>query len=142
MAVAADHLTMDTQETFAQIMPQIQQLLQAAQQFSQPKPAPMDGDAQAILQASTQETQRRSARDQADIQLKHAEMQNKNAQAAQKEQFDAAMNTENNLTNERMKTLDLTLEAARLKKEQGESAIALQDEVQRNLRGDFNGNER
>lgn len=140
MAVAAEHLTMDTQQTFAQIMPQIQQMMQAAQQFSQAKPAPMDGDAQAILQASTQETQRRAARDQADIQLKQAEMQNKNAQTEKKEQFDAAMNTENNLTKERIETLGLTIDAARLKKEQGESAIALQDEVQRSLRGDFNGN--
>jgi len=140
MAAAAEHLTMDTQQTFAQIMPQIQQMMQAAQQFTQAKPAPMDGDAQAILQASTQETQRRAARDQADIQLKQTEMQNKNTQEAQKEQFAAAMNTENNLTKERIETLGLTIDAARLKKEQGESAIALQDEVQRSLRGDFNGN--
>jgi hypothetical protein len=135
MAVAAAHLQMDSQQTFAQIMPQIQQLMQVAQQFSQPKPAPMDGDAQAVLQASTAETQRRAARDQADIQLKQAEMQNKNMLESQKLQFEAAQNTENNLTNERMKTLDLTLEAARLKKEQGESVIALQNEIQRNLRG-------
>jgi hypothetical protein len=43
------------------------------------------------------------------------------------------MNTENNLTKERMGTLDLTLEAARLRKEQGESAVALQEAVQRGL---------
>ena len=140
MAAAAAHFAMDTQQTFAQIMPQIQQIMQAAQQFSKPQPAPMDGEAQAVLQASTQETQRRAARDQADMQMKNAEMQNKNAQEERKEQFEAAMNTENNLTKERIETLGLTIDAARLKKEQGESAIALQDEVQRSLRGDFNGN--
>jgi hypothetical protein len=43
------------------------------------------------------------------------------------------MNTENNLTKERMQTLDLTVEAAKLKREQSESAIDLQNELQRNL---------
>ena len=50
-----------------------------------------------------------------------------------KQQFEAAQNTEKLLTEERLKTLDLTVDAARLKKEQGESAIALQNELQRNL---------
>jgi hypothetical protein len=43
------------------------------------------------------------------------------------------MNTENNLTKERMDTLDLTLEAAKLKKEQAESVTTLQEAVQRGL---------
>ena len=112
----------------------IAKMLQIAQQFKPPAP-PMDGDAQAVLQASMAETQRRAARDQADMQIKQAEMQQKQVEQQQKMQFEAAMNAENNLTKERIDTLDLTLEAARLKKEQGESAVALQEEIQRNLRG-------
>ena len=107
-------------------------MLQIAQQFKPPAP-PMDGDAQAILQASMAETQRRTAKDQQDGQIKQAEMQQKMAAQQQEQQFKAAMNAENNLTKERIDTLDLTLEAARLKKEQGESAIALQDTIQRTL---------
>jgi hypothetical protein len=133
MAAAAGHVAMDTQQEFAQILQQIQQLMQAAQQFSKPQPAAMDGDAQAILQASMAETQRRAAKDQADIQLKQAQMAQDQQDQNRQDQFKAAMNTENNLTKERMQTLDLTVEAAKLKREQSESAIDLQNELQRNL---------
>ena len=68
---------------------------------------------------------------------RHAErgsiMQQDAAAQDKKQQFDAAQNTEKLLTQERMKTLDLTVETARLKKEQAESAIRLQNEVQRSL---------
>jgi small-conductance mechanosensitive channel len=134
MAIASGHLKLDAQEQFQALMPEIAKMLQIAQQFKPPAP-PMDGDAQAVLQASMAETQRRAARDQQDAQIKQAEMQQKQVEQQQKMQFEAAMNAENNLTKERIDTLDLTLEAARLKKEQGESALALQEEIQRNLRG-------
>ena len=45
------------------------------------------------------------------------------------------MNAENNLTEERMKTLDLSVEAARLKKEQQETAVKLNEAVQRRIGG-------
>jgi hypothetical protein len=133
MAAAAEHMALDTQQDFAQILPQIQQLMQVAQQFNKPQNAPMDGDAQAILQASMAETQRRAAKDQADIQLSQSKMAQDQQDMTKEMQFKAAMNTENNLTEERMKTLDLTVEAAKLKKEQSQSAIELQNELQRNL---------
>ena len=43
------------------------------------------------------------------------------------------MNTENNLTKERMKAADLTVEGASLQKEQQETALSLQEAAQRNL---------
>jgi hypothetical protein len=131
VAVASQHVTMDTQEVLTPFMQVIQQMAQMAQQF---KPQPqMDGEAQAVLQASMAETQRRAQRDQADIQLKQSQMQQDMVEQDKKQQFEAAQNTEKLLTEERLKTLDLTVDAARLKKEQGESAIALQNELQRNL---------
>ncbi len=133
MAAAAQHMTLDTQQLFGPIMPELKKLMDAAQKLMQPKPGPMDGEAQAVLQASMAETQRRAQRDQADIQLKQADMQQRAQQNQREEQFKAAMNTEDNLVQERMKTLDLTVEAARLKKEQAQSAIELQNELQRNL---------
>jgi hypothetical protein len=75
------------------------------------------------MQASMAETQRRAAKDQADIQLKDKEMQVR-----------IAMNTENNLTKERMKEADLTVDEARLRAEQQETATSLQESTQRNLR--------
>jgi chaperonin GroES len=133
MAAAAGHMAMDTQQNFASILPQIQQLAQMAQQLTQPKAPPMDGEAQAVLQASMAETQRRAARDQADVQLKKEQMALDVGEQRRKEQFEALMNTEDNLTEERMKTLDLTLEAAKIRKEQEQSVTDLQNTLQRGL---------
>jgi len=131
VAVATQHVALDSKEVLAPYMQVIQQMVQEAQKYK-PKP-PMDAESQAILQASMAETQRRAAKDQADIQLKQAQLQQDAAAQDKKQQFDAAQNTEKLLTQERMKTLDLTVETARLKKEQAESAIRLQNEVQRSL---------
>ena len=136
LAIASSHVDLDAKEDIGRFMQPIAQMMQIVQQVGQPKPAPMDGDAQAILQASMAETQRRAAKDQADIQLKTVGMQQDVAEQEKKQQFEAAMNAEDNLTKERMQTLDLSVEAAKLQREQGESAIALQNLVQRNLRGE------
>ena len=131
VAVAAQHVSMDAKEVLAPFMQIMQQMAQEAQKYK-PQP-PTDAESQAILQASMAETQRRTAKDQADIQLKQAQMQQDMVEDDKKRQFEAAQNTEKLLTEERMKTLDLTVETARLKKEQSESAVRLQNEVQRNL---------
>ena len=131
VAVAAQHVSMDAQEVLAPFMQAMQQMSQEAQKYK-PQP-PTDAESQAILQASMAETQRRTAKDQADIQLKQAQMQQNMVEDEKDRQFEAAQNTEKLLTEERMKTLDLTVETARLKKEQSESAVRLQNEVQRSL---------
>jgi CRISPR/Cas system CMR-associated protein Cmr5 small subunit len=93
----------------------------------------MEGDAQAVLQASMAETQRRTAEDQArlafDAQKLQADQQNK----AQERDAKIAMNAENNLTQERIKTAELTVDEVKLRKEQEETAIQLNQSTQRNL---------
>jgi len=121
IALASDHVKMDTQKVFQGVIPALQQLGQMMQQFK-PPPPPMTGADQALLQSSLAETQRRQARDQADIQL-----------GDKKLQADIAMNAENNLTKERMKTADLTIDEANLQREQEETAIKLQQSTQRKL---------
>ena len=123
MAVASDHVKLDTQEGFAGGLPALQQLGQVMQQFKPPAP-PMDGEAQAVLQASMAETQRRAQRDQADMAQKAKELQAK-----------IAMNAENNLTKERMMTADLTVEEIKLQREQEETALKLQETTQKHLGG-------
>jgi hypothetical protein len=88
----------------------------------QQKP-PLDSDAEAVLQASLAETQRRAARDQADIDLKKRDQEIK-----------VAMNAENNLTTERIKTADISAEEIRLRSEQEKTAIQLNQQAQRDLR--------
>jgi hypothetical protein len=131
MALASEHMKMDTAQVFQKLLPMIQQLMQVAQQFK-PQP-PMDPESQAILQASMAETQRRAARDQADTQINMAKMQQAAQQEQQKLQTEVAMNAENNLTQERMKTAQLTVDEVKLQREQEETAIKLNEEAQRNL---------
>lgn len=132
IALASDHVKMDTQEVFQGLMPALQQLGQMMQQFK-PAPPPMDGEAQAVLQASMAETQRRAARDQADLTFDQAKMQADMMNKDKDRQVKIAMNAENNLTAERMKAADLTVDEARLQKEQSETAIQLNQATQRNL---------
>jgi hypothetical protein len=132
IAIASDHVKMDTQEVFQGVLPAIQQLQQLMQQFKPPAP-PMDGEAQAVLQASLAETQRRAARDQADVAIDQARMQADQVDRDKDRQVKIAMNAENNLTQERIKTAELTVDEAKLQKEQSETAIRLNQATQRNL---------
>jgi hypothetical protein len=131
MAVASDHVKLDTQQVFAQVTPSLQQLGQVMAQFApQPQVDPAD---QALLQASLAETQRRTARDQGDLQIAQQKLQNDMTQDEKDRQVKIAMNAENNLTTERLKTAELTVDELRLRKEQEQTAIKLQNVTQRNL---------
>jgi len=132
IAVASDHVKMDTQQVFQGVIPALQQLGQFMQQFKPPAP-PMDSESQAVLQASMAETQRRAAQDQASNQIKMADMQARMAREDKDLQARIAMNAEDNLTTERMKTAELTVDGVRLRKEQEETAIKLNENTQRNL---------
>jgi hypothetical protein len=86
------------------------------------------------LQASLAETQRRTARDQGDIANCTAKITSNDIDENEKErQVKIAMNAENNLTTERLKTAELTVDELRLRKEQEQTAIKLQNVTQRNL---------
>ena len=132
IALASDHMKMDSAEVFKGVMPALQQLGELMQQFKPPA-APMEGEAQAVLQASMAETQRRAAEDQArlafDTQKFQAEMQQKENES----QIKIAMNAEDNLTTERIKTAELTVDEVKLRQEQEQTAIKLQNVTQRNL---------
>lgn len=131
MAVASDHVKLDTQQVFAKVTPALQQLGQVMAQFApQPQVDPAD---QALLQASLAETQRRTARDQGDLQIAQQKLQNDMMQDEKDREVKIAMNAENNLTTERLKTAELTVDELRLRKEQEQTAIKLQEVTQRNL---------
>ena len=131
MAVASDHVKLDTKEVFAQVTPALMQLGQVMAQFA-PKPQ-VDPADQAILQASLAETQRRAARDQGDLQLAQQKLQKDIVQEDKDRDVKIAMNAENNLTAERIKTAEITVDELRLRKEQEQTALKLQNEAQRNL---------
>jgi hypothetical protein len=132
IAVASDHVSLDSAQVFQGVMPALEQLGQLMQQFKPPAP-PMEGEAQAVLQASMAETQRRTAADQAKLAFDTQKFQAEMEKDAMDRDAKIAMNAENNLTQERIKTAELTVDEVKLRKEQEETAIQLNQATQRNL---------
>ena len=129
---AAQHVKMDSEQTLAKVMPIIQQMVQGLEQFK-PKPD-MTPDGQVLLQTSMAETQRRAARDQAEMQMKAQDMAAK-LQLAQQKQLDdkdlaieelrlkLAIAEGDQETKERIETARLTRDAARLRLDQDKTVM-------------------
>jgi hypothetical protein len=129
---AAQHVSMDTEQTLAGIMPVIQQIMQTAQQFK-PKPE-LTPDAQVLLQTSMAETERRKQRDAAEMQLKGQDMAGRMQLAAQKQmdekdlaieelQLRLAIAIGDNEMKERIETARLTRDAAKLKQDRDKTMM-------------------
>jgi hypothetical protein len=167
---ASQHVHLDAHAVFAQIMPSVMQMTQTLQQLMQHQQPPMDPAVMAQSQAAQAETQRKAQADQMNAQIKQAtlqaqqsehaqELQMKQAtlQAQMKEQqdelqfkamegekersVDVAINAENNLTDERMKTETLMADQEKVKAEQERSAIEAEHMAQRSLTGEHHGKE-
>jgi hypothetical protein len=72
-ATVGQHVALDSQQVFSQILPQIQQLQQMLQQNA--TPAQLPPDAQVVKDTAMAETQRKAARDQQDAQIDVQQMQ-------------------------------------------------------------------
>jgi hypothetical protein len=129
---ASQHVLMDTEQTLQGIMPVIQQMVQMAQQFK-PKP-PLTPDCQVVLQTSMAETQRRQARDQAEMQLKGQQMEQDTQLALKKQADEMALAMEelqmklaiasgDQEMKERIETARLTRDAAQLTHEKEKTAL-------------------
>ena len=101
------------------------------------------------MQTSMAETQRRAAKDQADLQLADkrlmqegqegaARMQMEMEKQQQSDSVKMSTNSADNLTKERIESAKLTRDAAKLQNEQAKTALELQKEAQQTL-GDQNG---
>jgi len=131
LAAVAQHVHQDTGESFQQVGPIIQKAMDAMKQLQGQPPA--DPATQAFIQTSMAETQRRTAKDQNDLQLGVAKLQQQDSQNAMKINADMVKNTENNLTEERLKSAELTRDAASLQYEQLKTAINAQNELQQSI---------
>jgi hypothetical protein len=67
------HVMLDTQQVFSQFMPAFQQLIKISQQRSSAPPQ-LPPDAQVVKDTSMAETQRKTAKDQADAQIAQAKL--------------------------------------------------------------------
>ena len=71
-ATVGQHVALDSEQVFAQILPQLQQLQQVMQQ-NKPQPV-LPPDAQVVKDTSMAETQRKAAKDQQDLQIAQAKI--------------------------------------------------------------------
>jgi len=122
-AIASQHVSDDSEETFKGVLPLIQQMMQALQQFK-PKPEMTSADL-VLMQTSMAETQRRAKRDELELSLqseraktdaeqKVAKMQLDHQIAIEDLQLRLAIATGDNETQERIETARLTRDAAKL----------------------------
>ena len=144
-ALAAQHVKQDSATTFQYIMPIFQQMMQQVQQLKQ-QAQPQDPDAQALIQTSMAETQRRAARDQMDTQLEKAKIESEDQREAARlkaemdkfaadTQMGVAMNAEDNLTRERIESAKISHNADKLRNEQVKTALDLENKAQSYLGG-------
>jgi len=111
-ALSSQHVNEDSKQVFEKVMPVLQQMIQQAAQYK-PEPQLESGD-QALLQAAMAETQRKAARDQADIQLKAEQDRANNILKTRDQQIKVAINTIDNLTDERIQAQKDNLDQSRL----------------------------
>lgn len=120
-ALASQHTQMDAKEAFTGVMPAVQKIVQMLQSL-RPQP-PMDASDKVILDTSMAETQRRAARDQAELALKDKQITLEALDKNRQQQIDIALNASDNLTEERIKTAELSQDAAALRTEQEQTAL-------------------
>ena len=132
LAVSAHHVQEDTQQRFTDIQPQLAQLMQMAQKIKQSL-QPQDPSVQALVQTQMAETQRRAARDKAEMQIKAEDVQMSNKAKMDTIQSNLIINTEKNLTAERIKSAEISRDAAQLQHEQLQTVLDAQNQIQSNL---------
>jgi hypothetical protein len=124
---ASQHVEMDADQTLKGILPVVQQLMQSLQQFKQQPQLPPE--AKVLLDTSMAETQRRQARDQAEMQLKDKELaakiqmdmqelQQRQQREMEEMELKLAIARGDNEMKERIETARLTRDAAKLNFEQ------------------------
>jgi hypothetical protein len=133
IAASGKHVHQDAMQMGQDIMPVIQKALQMVQQMQGNQKMPPE--IQALVQTQMAETQRKTTYDEVDLQLRQKKQADDAELGAAKIRADLVKNTENNLTEERIKSAELTNDAARLQSEQVQTAIDAQNALQTNLGG-------
>jgi hypothetical protein len=128
LAAASQHVMLDTEQTFAQLPQVIMAALQTMQQMSSQKQLPPE--VKALVDTQMAETQRRATKDQTDAMLDAQRLQLDAAKVEKTEATKLIMNTENNLTAERIKAAELDHDAANLHHEQVKTVLSAQQALQ------------
>jgi hypothetical protein len=120
-AVAAQHVIMDTDEVFKGIMPVIQGMIQEIQKY---KPQPqMTPEAMILEKTSMAETQRRAARDQADMGLAREKLAQEADLKMEDLQLRLAIAEGDQETRKEIEAARLERDAAKLRLDEGKTAL-------------------
>jgi len=138
ISVATQHVHQDGKEQLTPVLQSMQQMLQTIQKLhASTGQEAIDPNVKiqvdALTQTSMAETQRKAQKDQAEIKLKAEDMQRITAEKLKELQTDVIKNTEDNLTAERIKSAELTRDAAQLQHEQLQTVLDAQNQIQSNL---------
>jgi hypothetical protein len=118
-AVASQHLQLDSEEVFKNILPITQAMAQEMQKY---KPQPqMTPEAIVLEKTSMAETQRRAARDTADIELQKKKQDDDVSFKMEDMELRLAIAEGDNETKERIEAARLNRDAAKLRLEEGKS---------------------
>lgn len=131
LAAASQHVMLDSQDTFAQLPQIIMQALQMMQQMSSSQQLPPE--VKALVDTQMAETQRRATKDQTDAMIDAQRLQLDAAKSEKAEATKLIMNTEDNLTAERIKAAELDNDAANLHHEQVKTVLSAQQALQSQL---------
>ena len=131
LAAAGAHVHQDSQMFTQTAAPILQQAMAMLQQLRAQQPT--DPNVQALVKTQLAETERKAAYDQADLQLRGQKQVSDTQEKQDKLKVQLVTNTEDNLTQERIKSAELTNDAARLQSEQLQTAIEAQNQLQSNL---------
>jgi hypothetical protein len=135
-ALSSQATNMDAQQVFSRLLPVIQHMAKQAAQYA-PQPR-LEGSDQVLKETSMAETQRRAQRDQMEMDLKGRIHEDNLIQDIKEQQVKVALNSVDNLTNERIKSAEISHDAALLQQEQEKTALSVLQEAQSNF-GDQNG---
>jgi hypothetical protein len=118
-AAASQHLQLDSESVFKSILPITQAMAQEMQKY---KPQPqMSPEAIVLEKTSMAETQRRAARDQADIELQKKKQDEDMSLKMEELQMRLAIAEGDNETKERIEAARLNRDAAKLRLEENKS---------------------
>jgi hypothetical protein len=120
-ALSSQHVNEDSQQVFEKVLPVLQAMVQQAAQY---KPEPqLESSDQALLKAAMAETERKKARDEADIALKAQQDQANNIIKTREQQIKVSLNAIDNLTDERIQTEQHGLNESRLAHDQTQGML-------------------
>ena len=129
-------VNIDAQKVFSNLMPVLQQMAQIAATYA-PQP-PLDPASQVYKETSMAETQRKAMRDAKELAIQQEKADTDAILRVKDQQIRVAMDAADNLTEERIKTAELSHDADILKHEQEKTAITALREAQSTL-GGLNG---